>query len=288
MNHPEWYSKPNYTAVIGSHLYGTNTEGSDIDTISFVLPPPHYSFGLLNFEHHETITEGKDDKLFSLKKFINLLMQANTHVTEAILSNKYHADHIGSEIRKHSKLFFSQKIYRCIRGYALEEMRKAKCVALTYKFASSEEENIFERLGGKYNLTSLERSQIYDIIFAERPNDPRIEVSTLDKVGERRAADMAAFGYVGKNAMHCIRLMQQGIEMLTTGTMTFPRPNARELLDIRNGRYKLSDIEDVFVDLNDQLDKAVRATALPEKPDFHRINNLYVNLIKIDLGVFDA
>lgn len=42
-------------------------------------------------------------------------------------------------------------------------------------------------------------------------------------------------GFDTKFAMHAIRIVEQGIELLTTGRITFPRPNARFLLDVRNG-----------------------------------------------------
>jgi predicted nucleotidyltransferase len=55
-----------------------------------------------------------------------------------------------------------------------------------------------------------------------------------NKTGRRLISD--EHGYDTKFAMHCMRLITQGIELITTGHITFPRPDAQELLDIRGGK----------------------------------------------------
>jgi predicted nucleotidyltransferase len=50
------------------------------------------------------------------------------------------------------------------------------------------------------------------------------------------------FGYDTKYAMHVIRLYGEAKELMETGKITLPRPNAAELIDIRKGKYKLHEI----------------------------------------------
>ena len=57
-----------------------------------------------------------------------------------------------------------------------------------------------------------------------------------------RAALEEKYGYDCKFAMHCYRLITEGEEFLKTGFITFPRPDAELLLDIRNGCWKFEEL----------------------------------------------
>lgn len=50
------------------------------------------------------------------------------------------------------------------------------------------------------------------------------------------------FGYDTKHAMHLVRLMRMGEEILTTGQVLVKRPDAQELLDIRAGKWTLEEL----------------------------------------------
>jgi hypothetical protein len=74
----------------------------------------------------------------------------------------------------------------------------------------------------------------------------------VDKYGERTTA--AAETVVDfKSLSHAFRVYQQSIELLETGKITFPRPNAAELLIIKQGR---ADLDAVKLELN-RLDAEV-------------------------------
>ena len=64
------------------------------------------------------------------------------------------------------------------------------------------------------------------------------------------------FGYDVKFAMHCKRLTEEGIELLTTGNIIFPRPNAGLLLDIRQGKaWGPEQLDDCISDLTAQIER---------------------------------
>jgi hypothetical protein len=74
----------------------------------------------------------------------------------------------------------------------------------------------------------------------------------VDKYGERTT--QAAETVVDfKSLSHAVRVYQQSIELLETGKITFPRPNAAELLVIKQGR---ADLDAVKLELN-RLDEEV-------------------------------
>jgi hypothetical protein len=77
----------------------------------------------------------------------------------------------------------------------------------------------------------------------------------------------ATQGYKSKPAMHMIRGMMEGIELLGTGTVTFPRPEKELLLDIKEGRMSLREILDLYKSLRDKLKEAEKRSPLPPECD---------------------
>jgi predicted nucleotidyltransferase len=87
---------------------------------------------------------------------------------------------------------------------------------------------------------------------------------------EKRSELEEKYGYDTKHAMHLVRLLRMGAEALETGILHVRRPDAAELLAIRNGSWSYEDI----VEYAERMDKRVReelyvATKLPKKPDIH-------------------
>jgi predicted nucleotidyltransferase len=76
------------------------------------------------------------------------------------------------------------------------------------------------------------------------------------------------FGYDTKHAMHLVRLLRMGVEALRDGVIVVRRPDADELLAIRDGAWTY----DELIKYAEKMDKLVREfwytkTALPKKPD---------------------
>ncbi len=78
------------------------------------------------------------------------------------------------------------------------------------------------------------------------------------------------FGYDTKHAMHLVRLLRMGVEALRDEVILVKRPDAAELLAIRNGAWKYEDL----VAYAEEMDREVREvwyhkTKLRKKPDIH-------------------
>lgn len=76
------------------------------------------------------------------------------------------------------------------------------------------------------------------------------------------------FGYDTKHAMHLVRLLRMGAEVLQTGELNVYRPDAAELLSIRNGAWTY----DQVVTYAEEMDRWVREelyqkTTLRKKPN---------------------
>lgn len=71
-----------FITIGGSHAYGTNIEGSDIDLRGIALNSKRDLFGLENFEHY--VDKSTDTTIFSLKKAFQLLAKGNPNMIEMI------------------------------------------------------------------------------------------------------------------------------------------------------------------------------------------------------------
>lgn len=87
------------------------------------------------------------------------------------------------------------------------------------------------------------------------------------------------FGYDTKHAMHLVRLLRAGYEILTTGDLHVRRPDAAELLEIRAGKWSYEHITAYADDMVGKID-SLTATEfrVPPTPNIQAISSLVVHL----------
>lgn len=89
----------------------------------------------------------------------------------------------------------------------------------------------------------------------------------FDTYGKRALAAEKNEGVDWKALMHAIRCSGEARELLTTGHITFPRPDAMELLRIRKGEFSYHEISERIVAELEELKDVAAQSILPEKPD---------------------
>lgn len=101
----------------------------------------------------------------------------------------------------------------------------------------------------------------------------------LEKGLKQRPELVERYGYDTKTLMHAVRVYQMGMEAFRTGTFHTKRTNAAELLAIRNGAYRLEEIDGVLDALERQFQEACACSVLPEQVDKAVINTLLMTII---------
>lgn len=89
-----------------------------------------------------------------------------------------------------------------------------------------------------------------------------------------RAEIEKTHGYDTKYAMHVIRLYLEALEYMQTARITLPNPRVDLLIDIRKGKYKLTDIEKMGREMHAQAVSAQEISKLPETPNLPAISEL--------------
>jgi len=91
---------------------------------------------------------------------------------------------------------------------------------------------------------------------------------------EKRAALEAKFGFDVKHASHLVRLLRMAREILETGEVHVKRPDAEELLKIRNGAWSYEQIIEFAEKEDHDLIEVASNSNLPKVPDMKFFDNL--------------
>lgn len=96
---------------------------------------------------------------------------------------------------------------------------------------------------------------------------------------DKRRQDIEKYGFSLKHAVHLVRLLKMGIEILVDGKVEVLRHDNNELLDILRGKRTLREVEDLAEHLRKLLDEAYVRSPLPTHPDMNFLNDWLVETI---------
>lgn len=88
------------------------------------------------------------------------------------------------------------------------------------------------------------------------------------------------FGFDCKHAMHLVRLMRIGMEILETGKVNVFRPDREELLAIRNGAWSYDKIVEYAEECEAKIKVLYETTKLPKNPNRVTLDKLCCEIIE--------
>lgn len=288
----------------GSHAYGTNLPGSDLDFKGVCIPTKDYFFGQKNFE--QLVREANkgdpyDLAVMSLRKFVSLASECNPNIIEILhVSNDdiFYIDEFGEELREMKDMFISTKARHTFSGYAHSQLHRIK----THRawllnppkakperkdFGLSETSKISKGELGVFDALmadgkEIEMSKDLVTLFV-REKQYNAAKENWDKYkrweanrNEARSELERQFGYDTKHAMHLIRLMRMCKEILTVGKVHVRRPDAEELLTIRRGEWTYDQVVDHAESLDRECGELYKTSPLPHGCDRVKIDELVV------------
>lgn len=106
----------------------------------------------------------------------------------------------------------------------------------------------------------------------------RVLESTINHYGQRAHQAKASDGRDLKAWYHALRVTNQALELHQTGNLTFPRPDAPLLREVRAGQYDNHQLHDLLDDRLAQVEQAAQASALPEQYDHQHARELILDL----------
>ncbi len=99
----------------------------------------------------------------------------------------------------------------------------------------------------------------------------------VDEYGKRALQAESQQGVDWKALSHAVRVGNEAVELLTTGHVTFPRPEATELIAIKVGDRVYQDVAEQIENLLVAVEKAAEGSTLRDAPDQEWIDDLVYN-----------
>lgn len=226
-----------FLTIGGSHAYGTNVAGSDVDIRGVALNSKEDLLGLGEFEHHvDTVT---DTTVFSFNKAAKLLCSGNPNMLEQLgnadeLVIDYHPT--TRLLTENKNLFLSKRVIYSFGGFAGKLIKEADAKWRAY-------------------LYEVEESGV-------NPN-----VKPYIPYGEKR---------FNKTVMNAIRLYHMLFDILEKGEINTYRGAEHDvLMQIRNSDYDYEELRNHVIPVYEarlQVDK--KESELPNHVNMKLVNEL--------------
>jgi hypothetical protein len=105
--------------------------------------------------------------------------------------------------------------------------------------------------------------------------------------GQRALQAESNQGIDWKALSHAVRIGTQAIELLETGRITFPLPNAAHILDIKTGALPYQAVSEEIEDLLVKVEEAAARSVLPGSPDYAWIDDFIAGIYRKEVGSGD-
>lgn len=150
-----------FLTIGGSHAYGTNVEGSDVDIRGVALNTEHELLGMDTFDHW--VDETTDTTVFSFNKAVKLMCSGNPNMLEQLgnvddLVISYHP--ATKLLMDNKKLFLSRQVVYSFGGFADKLFKKA--VTLGEWCNQHPEDQITKK---RMNKTIMNMIRLYLMVF---------------------------------------------------------------------------------------------------------------------------
>jgi len=118
--------------------------------------------------------------------------------------------------------------------------------------------------------------------YTQHCNDYKSYETWLSKRNEQRWVDVESHGQKidGKNMMHCRRLMDMAREIAEGKGIVVRRPNAQELIDIRQGKVDLQTLIEHVENEIKEIDILYNNSTLPDKIDMNLVESILIDIRK--------
>lgn len=301
----------------GSHAYGTNVEGSDIDVRGIALNSKSDLLGMAD-GFDQVVNNETDTTIYSLNKIMKLLINMNPNTCELLGLKPEHylyLSPIGQELLDNKKMFLSKRAVQTFGGYASSQLRRLDNKAARTLEQAEREQHILNSITSasyvwpdKYgcfkageginlylddsDLDDVDKEIFMDIRLTHYPlrdyksmwSDMKNIVSEYGKIGHRNK-NAIANDKLGKHMMHLIRLYLMCLDILEKEEInTFRDKDHDFLMEIRNGKFldkdshPVPEFYDMVSDYEKRLKYAAENTSLPDKPDYDAINEFLMSV----------
>lgn len=250
-----------------------------------------------------------DDEQFSLHQYLKLLSEGQTVALDMLFTpQKWWVDSsLEWETIRSNKEYLVHKGTSSFVGYTRQQA--AKYGVKGFRVAALK--HTLDWLDGQVSFIKLKDTDVVN--FVERINNEHISIALCKspnnteephlQVCNRKVPFHATVKYVReifgriyneygnrarlaeqnegidwKALMHAVRVAREAEELLTTGKITFPRPEKDLLLQIRQGILPYKQVAEIIEQGLNKIEEAQNKSVLPISPDFDKIDQLVLDI----------
>jgi len=289
-------------------MYGTSTETSDRDYRGICIPPyEEYYHGFHKFEQYDP--KGQDLTIFDLRKFVKLASECNPNIIELMFvpeENIIWCDDFGESLFAVREFFLSRKARHTFTGYAHSQLGRIKNhkrwidsppskpdrqemgLPTEAKVIGPDKIDAARSLGHTYFSEEMWNQIQLEVAYREAKKEWDAFHSWRTNRNPARYEMEQRFGYDGKHAMHLVRLLRMGFEIISTGQVIVKRPDAEELLEIRNGSWPFEQLLEYAATMEQKIADAEETSPLPWGIKFGYIESWLVNVLGMNVDHNDT
>lgn len=254
---PRWLvANTAYLTIMGSQAYGVSTDSSDMDVYGFTIPPKD-----VLFPHLAGILPGFGDQGERFEQW-----------------SEHHIKHPSAPDKEYDFAVYSIVKYFQLCAENNPNMIDSlfthrTCVLHSTRLAEMMRERRKEFLhrGAWFKFKGYAYSQMAKI------------KSKVNATNEKRAAQIAEFGYDLKFAYHTVRLLNEIEQIIVEGDLDLQR-NREQLKSIRRGDWTLPELEEYVTMKERSLEAMYAASTLPNVPDWGNLKELLLNCLEQHYG----
>lgn len=281
MNERFWETNLIYKVIAGSQAYGLDRPDSDLDVRGVCIPARPYLLGLSPFEQWEHKDASGDIVIYALVKFVRLALACNPNIIEMLYTDSRHIlflNDYGERLVANRHLFLTKQARHTFAGYAISQLQRIerhhRWLVNPPDHQPTPEEFGGWPFEGRYKYPDHEAQRAYQTAlkhwnhyqeWRRNRNPARAEL-------ERK------YGYDTKHAMHLLRLLKMGTEILETGQVYVYRPDCEWLCAVREGLLLYEELLEMAADYEERLEQLYETSSLPDEPDLNAVEALVVEL----------
>jgi len=297
---------PVFESICGSKLYGTDTPESDTDYRGAAIPPIQVYFGTQRFEQIET--KKPDRVIYAIDKAVKLITACNPNMIEMLYVPerfviRQHA--YWTRLVENRHLFLSKKARHTFSGYAFSQLKRIKDHRRWLEKPPEKPDRAEMGLnphGREFSEDHLAALRVLprELVHEDKRDLVKRELEYSARMSEWKGYDRwlkernpkrlvleEAYGYDLKHAMHLVRLLRMGEEILTGQGVIVDRRqrDADGLKLILNGAWTYERVVEYAETMDAKLESLYEDSDLRHSPDTQAIENLLMGIFEDHFGI---
>jgi len=279
------------------------------DLLGMATPPSEITDNVKMSVTEKNTKGDVDCKYLSLKHFFKMLLEGQSGATELLFVPEAKVLDYTWEwelIQKSRDTFLSRRGVAPMIGFAASQSHKSSIKGANlnlirkllenlapYATGATKLEDVIDIYGENYALLkggveirhwkAEDGTPVLEIAgrmfnFGATVKNFLIGLKKMEEKYGQRSETAAVLGVDTKSLSHAYRLISEAEEYLLHGTITFPRPDATFLKEIRSGRYQADFREEIAGKIRYLKEKVEPRSPLPKKPNYNKANRLHMDL----------